>query len=116
VLYEMLTGQPPYDADTPYAIILKHINDPLTPPHVLIGPLPEAIERIVLKCLAKEPSERFTSMAELRADGCRSAKDRHPCSGSADRSTNQAGRVERTDPGSRAGRPRPIGRAASPCG
>jgi serine/threonine protein kinase len=66
VLYEMLTGQPPYDADTPYAIILKHINDPLTPPHILTGPMPEAIERIVLKCLAKDAADRFATMAELR--------------------------------------------------
>ncbi len=66
VLYEMLTGQPPYDADTPYAIILKHINDPLTPPHLLTSPMPEAVERIVLKCLAKEAVDRFASMVELR--------------------------------------------------
>ncbi|MGH2591909.1 MAG: protein kinase domain-containing protein, partial [Anaerolineae bacterium] len=66
VLYEMLTGRPPYDADTPYAIILKHINDPLVPPHVVIGPLPDAVERIVLKCLAKNPDDRFASMADLR--------------------------------------------------
>jgi len=66
VIYEMLTGQPPYDADTPYAIILKHINDPLTPPHVLTSPMPAAVERIVLKCLAKDASDRFASMADLR--------------------------------------------------
>jgi len=66
VLYEMLTGRPPYDADTPYAVILKHINDPLVPPHVVIGPLPDAVERIVLKCLAKNPDDRFASMADLR--------------------------------------------------
>lgn len=73
VLYEMLTGQPPYDADTPYAIILKHINDPLTPPHLLIDPMPEVVERIVLKCLAKNPDDRFASMAELR-DALRGAR------------------------------------------
>jgi tRNA A-37 threonylcarbamoyl transferase component Bud32 len=73
VLYEMLTGQPPYDADTPYAIILKHINDPLTPPHLLIDPMPEVVERVVLKCLAKNPDDRFASMAELR-DALRGAQ------------------------------------------
>src|SRR5512143_2313216 len=73
VLYEMLTGQPPYDADTPYAIILKHINDPLIPPHVLTSPMPEAAERIVLKCLAKDAADRFASMAELR-DALREAQ------------------------------------------
>jgi tetratricopeptide (TPR) repeat protein len=73
VLYEMLTGQPPYDADTPYAIILKHINDPLTPPHLLTTPMPEAVERIVLKCLAKDAVDRFASMADLR-DALREAQ------------------------------------------
>lgn len=73
VFYEMLTGRPPYDADTPYAIILMHINEPLTPPHTIIGPMPEAIERIVLKCLAKEPADRFASMADLR-EALRSAQ------------------------------------------
>jgi tetratricopeptide (TPR) repeat protein len=73
VLYEMLTGKPPYDADTPFAIILKHINDPLIPPHTLVTPLPEAIERIVLKCLAKDASDRFASMADLR-DALREAQ------------------------------------------
>ncbi len=73
VLYEMLTGRPPYDADTPYAVILKHINDPLVPPHAVIGALPESVERIVLKCLAKNPEDRFASMGELR-DALRSAE------------------------------------------
>ena len=73
VLYEMLTGRPPYDADTPYAIILKHINDPLTPPHVLTSPMPEAVERIVLRCLAKDAADRFASMADLR-DALREAQ------------------------------------------
>jgi tetratricopeptide (TPR) repeat protein len=74
VLYEMLTGRPPYDADTPYAVILKHINDPLVPPRVLNSALPPAIERIVLKCLAKNPDDRFASMADLR-DTLRAAID-----------------------------------------
>jgi serine/threonine protein kinase/predicted Zn-dependent protease len=73
VFYEMLTGQPPYDADTPYAIILKHINDPLIPPHVLTMPMPEVVERIVLKCLAKDPEDRFASMADMR-DALRGAQ------------------------------------------
>ena len=82
VLYEMLTGRPPYDADTPYAVILKHINDPLLPPRAVIGALPESVERIVLRCLAKNPEDRFASMGALR-DSLRSAK------------TAVAGRIEK---------------------
>ncbi len=65
IIYEMLTGRPPYDADTPYGVILKHINDPITPPHVLIEGLPKSVERVVLRCLAKDPNDRFQSASDL---------------------------------------------------
>jgi serine/threonine-protein kinase len=63
-LYEMLTGKPPYDADTPYAVIIKHISDPLVPPH-LLAPVPISVEPIVLKALAKNPEDRFSSADEM---------------------------------------------------
>ncbi|MBN1428241.1 MAG: protein kinase [Anaerolineae bacterium] len=66
VLYEMLTGIPPYDADTPYGIILKHINDPIVPPGALIRSLPPDIEKITLKSLAKSPIDRYQSAGEMR--------------------------------------------------
>lgn len=66
VLYECLIGTPPYDADTPYGVILKHINDPLIPPHTLIKNLPDDVERIVLKSLAKKPKDRYASAALMR--------------------------------------------------
>ncbi len=66
VLYEMLTGTPPYNADTPYGVILKHINDPLIPPHSIIGNIPEAVERLVFKSLAKDPDQRYQTAGEMR--------------------------------------------------
>ena len=66
VLYECLTGKPPYDADTPFGVILKHINSPLIPPHLVIKNLPDDVERIVLKSLAKNPEDRYTSAALMR--------------------------------------------------
>jgi len=65
VFYEMLTRQPPYDADTPLAILLKHVNDPLPLPRQLNPAIPLPFERIVLKALAKEPDERYQSAAEM---------------------------------------------------
>jgi len=65
VLYEMLTGQPPFDADTPLAILMKHVNDPLPLPRSLDAAVPEEIERIVLKALAKDPSGRYQSAGEM---------------------------------------------------
>jgi eukaryotic-like serine/threonine-protein kinase len=66
VLYEMLTGTVPYDADTPYAVILKHINDPLPMPRQLGATLPAFVEKVVLKALAKNREDRFQTAAEFR--------------------------------------------------
>ncbi len=66
VLYEMLTGSLPYDADTPFAVIMKHINDPLPPPRRWVPDLPEQVERILLKALTKEREFRHQNAGELR--------------------------------------------------
>ncbi|MBI5033792.1 MAG: serine/threonine protein kinase [Chloroflexi bacterium] len=65
VMYQLSTGHLPFDADTPYAIILKHMTAPLPPPRTLRPDLPEAIERVILKALAKNPSDRYQTAAEF---------------------------------------------------
>ncbi len=65
VFYEMLTRQPPFDADTPLAILLKHVNDPLPLPRQLNSDIPVPFERIVLKALAKEQENRFQTAEEM---------------------------------------------------
>lgn len=65
VIYQMVTGQVPFDADTPFAIVLKHVSEPLPLPRALKPDLPEAVERVILKALAKNPQDRFQSMANL---------------------------------------------------
>jgi eukaryotic-like serine/threonine-protein kinase len=68
ILFEMLAGQPPFQADTPFAIAVKHLHDP---PPVLrrFNPgAPKAVEGIVLKCLQKEPSARYQNTEGLLAD------------------------------------------------
>src|SRR5512140_896886 len=65
VLYEMLTGYTPFDADTPLAILMKHLNDPLPLPTQIDPALPPALEAIVLKALAKDPDDRFQSAEEM---------------------------------------------------
>jgi tRNA A-37 threonylcarbamoyl transferase component Bud32 len=65
VLYEMLTQRTPFDADTPLAILMKHLNDPLPLPRQVNPAIPEPFERIVLKALAKRPDERYQSAAEM---------------------------------------------------
>jgi len=67
VLYELLTGQVPYTADTPVAIIFKHIIDPLPLPRSLNADLDQGLERVILKALAKSPADRYQSAGELAA-------------------------------------------------
>ena len=68
VLYELLVGKPPFSGDTPVAIAYKHVQESPVPPRQLNGALPAAIEAIVLKCLAKNPVNRYPSAEDLRAD------------------------------------------------
>ncbi len=65
IFYEMLTQQAPYNADTPLAILMKHVNDPLPIPHQIDETIPVALERVVLKALAKEPDERYQTAVEM---------------------------------------------------
>lgn len=65
VLYEMLTGRPPYVADTPVAIVLMHVQDPLPPPRRLNPAISPEVEQVLFKALEKEPEKRFQRASEL---------------------------------------------------
>jgi serine/threonine protein kinase len=65
IYYELLTGRVPFDADTPLAILMKHVNDPLPLPRTIDPTIPEPFEAAALKALAKQPSERYQSAAEM---------------------------------------------------
>ena len=67
ILYQLCTGHLPFDADTPYAIILKHLTAPLPPPRALRPDLPVAFERVILKALAKDPAARYQTASEMGA-------------------------------------------------
>jgi hypothetical protein len=67
MLYEMITGHVPYEAETPMAVVLQHISAPLPLPSTARPDITEAIERVVLKALAKNPGDRFQSAGELAA-------------------------------------------------
>jgi serine/threonine protein kinase len=58
VLYELLTGQPPFNADTPRAMLRRHLDDTPAPPSALRPQIPAELERIVLGLLAKDPATR----------------------------------------------------------
>lgn len=65
IFYELLTGRVPFDADTPIAVIHKHIHEPLPSPHQINPELPISLERVILKSLAKAPEDRYQTTAEL---------------------------------------------------
>jgi len=65
VLFEMLTGRVPFSADTPYAVVHDHIYTPLPLPTTIKPDVPPALERVVLKALAKEKGDRYQKVADL---------------------------------------------------
>jgi len=65
ILYEMVTGRVPYTADTPLAVILKHVTHPLPLPSSIKAGIPESIEQVILKALAKNPDDRFANVADF---------------------------------------------------
>lgn len=65
ILYEMVTGRPPYQAETPMAIMIKHIQAPLPPPHRYQPALSEDVERVILKSLAKEKDDRYATAGDM---------------------------------------------------
>jgi branched-chain amino acid transport system substrate-binding protein len=67
ILFEMLTGRIPHSAETPVAIIFKRATEPLPLPRQLNPNIPESVEQVILKALAREPGDRFARAGELAA-------------------------------------------------
>jgi len=65
ILYEMATGRVPFEAETPLAVVLKQLNEPLPLPSTVKPDIPPAVERVILKALAKNPDDRFASVDEF---------------------------------------------------
>jgi eukaryotic-like serine/threonine-protein kinase len=63
--YFLVVGHPPFVAENPLEIMISHARDAVHPPSQLATDLPADVEAILLKCLAKDPEERFTSSAAL---------------------------------------------------
>ena len=68
VLYEMVTGKPPFAGDNPVTIAYKHVREEPVPPREINPAIPAAFEAIVLQAMAKNPDDRYASAEELRAD------------------------------------------------
>ena len=63
--YYLVTGRPPFEGDKPLKVIFAHANQPVTPPSALQKGIPDDLEAVLLRCLAKDPADRFQSVDEL---------------------------------------------------
>src|SRR5207253_314814 len=68
VLYELLTGQVPFTGDTPLEIAMKHLSEPPKAPSELRPEVPHDLDLVVLRALAKDPSDRYESAEEMDTD------------------------------------------------
>ncbi len=68
LLYELLTGRPPFVGDSAVSVAYQHVSEEATPPSSLAPAVPEALDRIVMKALAKDKEQRYGSADEFRAD------------------------------------------------
>ncbi len=68
ILYEMVTGDVPFDADNLMGILSKHLYEAPASPRDTVSDLPRELETVILKCMAKTADERYQTMAELQVD------------------------------------------------
>lgn len=64
--YCLLTGHPPFEGRSPLRLMIAHARDPVTPPSRFEPGIPQDLEEIILRCLAKHPSRRYANVRELR--------------------------------------------------
>ena len=67
LLYDLTTGRVPFKGDDPLTIVSQHVHAPVVPPRVLCPNIPPALETIIVRLLAKDPAQRFSTAAETRS-------------------------------------------------
>jgi eukaryotic-like serine/threonine-protein kinase len=65
LLYELLTGRPPFDAETPIATAMAHARTPPPAPRSIRANVPRPVEQVILKAMAKDPGDRYATAAEM---------------------------------------------------
>jgi serine/threonine-protein kinase len=78
VLFELLTGEPPFTGDSPVAVAYQHVREDPKPPSSLNPRVNPALDAIVLKAMAKNPANRYQSAAEMRGDLVRVLSGQRP--------------------------------------
>ena len=67
VFYELITGRKPFQADTPMAVVFKHLTDPFPNPKQFVPGLPDRVIAVINQAVEKEPANRYKNMAEFGA-------------------------------------------------
>ena len=68
VMYEMMSGKPPYDAESPVSVAIQHINGGAAMPSTINPNIPGGLEQIIMRAMAHEPANRYASATEMLAD------------------------------------------------
>lgn len=82
VLYEMLTGTPPFRGDSPMAVAFQHVSQNAAPPSTVNPDVPAELDRIVMKAMAKDPAQRYQTAEALRTDLWRTLQGEPPAAAS----------------------------------
>jgi len=114
VLFEALTGELPYTADNPIVVSMKHVNEPVCPPREIDPTVPEGMNALVTRLMAKDPEDRYASAEELADDLWNISRGREPTAapGAAAPTLPQRAPVAASSPTRRvpAARPSPVRR------
>ncbi|MFI9449245.1 Stk1 family PASTA domain-containing Ser/Thr kinase [Amycolatopsis sp. NPDC052450] len=78
VLYELITGEPPFTGDSPVAVAYQHVREDPNPPSSVNPAVAPELDAVVLKALAKGPANRYQSSAEMRSDLVRTLSGQRP--------------------------------------
>jgi serine/threonine protein kinase len=65
ILYEIMTGETPFNADTPLAAVMQHLHEKPRPPEIINPHISQSLSQVILKSIAKDPDERFPTAATL---------------------------------------------------
>jgi len=68
VMYELLTGQPPFSGESPVAVAYQHVSEEVNPPTLINPRIPAELEDVVMRALAKDPADRYQTADDMRDD------------------------------------------------
>ncbi|MCW4354768.1 Stk1 family PASTA domain-containing Ser/Thr kinase [Hoyosella sp. YIM 151337] len=78
VLYELVTGQPPFTGDSPVAVAYQHVKEDPLPPSRVLSTVPRELDAIILKAISKNPANRYQTAGEMRSDLLRAIEGQKP--------------------------------------